>query len=297
MFTQYFGNYLFEAGVLSAEQFKEALRLMKDKRARLGVLAIEAGFMTPSQVEETFTRQLQVDKKFGELARESGYLTDAQLEMLLTRQSSPFAVFSQVMIDSGTMSYAGLSEQLERYKKKCGLSNEGFKQFQEGDISPVLDRLLPGLQDLGLKGKVARAWFELFIRNVTRFISDSAALADAPAAPPADAVTASQTMTGTLSMTTSFSGGGDAMRFFAGLFAKTEFSSLDAMARDVLGEFLNCHNGIFTANALELGADLDIGVQSVTVGMPSVTDGMTPAGTFSVPFTLDTHTYQISAAF
>ena len=57
MFTQYFGNYLIESGIISAEQFKEALQQIKDKRAKLGVLAIEAGYMTPAQVEEAVSMQ------------------------------------------------------------------------------------------------------------------------------------------------------------------------------------------------------------------------------------------------
>ena len=134
MFTQYFGNYLYESNIISLGQFKDALQQIKNKRAKLGVLAIEAGYMTPSQVEETFSMQLQVDKKFGEIAIQKGYLTNDQLEKLLVKQFSPFSVFSQIMIDNGYMTYSKLSEHLENYRKKCGMSDESFVKFKDDDI-------------------------------------------------------------------------------------------------------------------------------------------------------------------
>lgn len=294
MFTQYFGNYLYEAGIISLKQFQEILLQMKGKRAKLGVLAIEAGFMTPAQVEETFSKQMQIDRKFGEIAIEKDYLTADQLEQLLVRQSSPFSVFSQMMIDSGYMTYSRLSEQLEAYKLKCGMSAEGFQKFQEGDISPVIDKMLSALTGDPQNEKIARSYIELFFRNVTRFINDTVTLSDNQKTPPvSDGWMACQQLSGTPNMTVSYTGSEDAMLYFAGRFAKADYTDFDLLARDVLGEFLNCTNGIFTGNALEFGVDLELSPQYVT-------DDLTSAQTedmLCIHFSIENHEYQLNLAF
>ena len=294
MFTQYFGNYLFESNVISLEQFREALQQMKDKRAKLGVLAIQAGYMTPEQVEETFSLQKKMDKRFGEIAIQKGYLTNDRLEGLLKKQSSPFSVFSQIMIESGYMTYATLSEHLEAYKQKCGMSDESFAKFQEGDVAPVVEKLVSGRAGDPGRDLVIRTYAEVFLRNLMRFVSDNVTIGGAgrPKQAPAEWF-ACQRMTGAQPFLASFSGSEEAMRSFAGKFAKAEFPELDEMARDVLGEFLNCNDGIFTANALEYGLDLDLEPQYVTRdGKDAVTDDL-----LRVPFSVENHEYQLTLGF
>lgn len=294
MFTQYFGNYLFESNVISLEQFKEALRQLKDKRAKLGVLAIEAGYMTPSQVEDTFTLQKQVDKKFGEIAIQKGYLTSGQLETLLGKQSSPFSVFSQIMIENGSMTYTELSEHLKNYKRKCGMSDENFAKFQNGDVSPVVEKLISGHAGDPKRELIIKAYIEVFIKNVMRFISDDVTIGEADRAEPTpDEWFSCQRISGTWTILSSFSGSEEAMRYVACKYAKAEYTGLDALAQDVLGEFLNCNNGIFTANALEFGADLNLDPQYVTKDKESVkTDDL-----FRVSFSIENYHYQLNLAF
>lgn len=294
MFTQYFGNYLFESDVISLEQFGEALRQMKDKRAKLGVLAIQAGYMTPWQVEETFSLQKKMDKRFGEIAIQRGYLTEDRLEGLLKKQSSPFSVFSQIMIESGYMTYGELSEHLEDYRRKCGMSDESFARFQDGDVAPVVEKLVPSHAGDPERDLLVRTYVEVFLKNAMRFISDDVTIGRAvrPERPP-DEWFSCQRMTGAQSVISSFSGSEEAMRHIAGKFAKAEFVEFDALTQDVLGEFLNCNNGIFTANALEYGFDLDLEPQYVTKdGKDAATDDL-----FRVPFSVENYDYQLTLAF
>lgn len=290
MFTQYFGNYLLEAGIMTAEQFKEALHQMKDKRAKLGVLAIEAGYMTPSQVEETVSLQMKVDKKFGEIALIKGFMTDFELERLLARQASPFSVFSQLLIDTGYMSYSKLSEHLEDYRRRSGLSDEDFKKFQAGDIKPVIEKNLPEPVGDPMKDTVVRAYTELFIRNILRFVSEHVTLGAAPEAE--GCWFACQRLDGPRRLTTSFSGSEDAMRRIACKFAKADYLDFN-LACDILGEFLNCTNGIFIKNARELGVSLEPGPQHVTKDPDDArTDDL-----FRIGFYMENHPYQLSLAF
>lgn len=291
MFTQYFGNYLYESNIISLEQFRDALQQIKEKRAKLGVLAMEAGYMTPSQVEDTFAMQMQVDKRFGEIAIEKGYMTSIQLENILGRQSSPFSVFSQIMIDSGYMTYTELSEHLEHYRKKCGMSNESFIRFQNDDVMPIVEQLIVGYSQ---RDVIIKSYVEVFLKNIMRFISDNVIIGKADASQSHEGEWIScQKMTGTQRIISSFSGNEEAMLYLAGKFAKAEYTEFNLLVQDILGEFLNCNNGIFTANALEYHIDLNLEPQYVTNDFTSALTG----DMFSIQFSVDKYIYQLNLAF
>ena len=65
MFTQFFGNYLLNHGLVTSQQLSRALTDQKNTRAKLGVLAINAGYMTPEQVDAVHTEQQRVDMRMG----------------------------------------------------------------------------------------------------------------------------------------------------------------------------------------------------------------------------------------
>ena len=75
MFAQFFGGYLFNHKLCTAEDLTQAFEAKKHTRLRLGVLAINAGLMTAEQVEHVNITQQSVDKRFGDLAVELGYVT------------------------------------------------------------------------------------------------------------------------------------------------------------------------------------------------------------------------------
>lgn len=294
MFTQYFGNYLFESNIISLEQFRKALQQIKDKRAKLGVLAIESGNMTPTQVEETFSMQKQVDKRFGEIAVEKGYLTEEQLEKLLKKQTSPFSVFSQIMIENGCMTYAQLAEHLANYKKKCGLSDENFTKFQDGDLSPIIQKLVPEQAGNPQRDVIVRSYIEVFMKSMMRFINENVTIGEA-CKPVWDEGSwfSCQRLTGTQNFVASFSGSEAAMRYIASKFAKEEYTGFGVLVKDVLGEFMNCNDGIFTANALESGIDLNLDPQYVTNDSKEIQTGTL----FNVHFSVDNYHYQLTLAF
>ena len=86
MFSQYFGNYLLNRGIIKPEQLTDALEYQRSVHLKLGVIAVNAGYMTPAQVEEIHNMQKKVDKRFGELAIEKGYITGQQLKKCWQRR-------------------------------------------------------------------------------------------------------------------------------------------------------------------------------------------------------------------
>lgn len=294
MFTQCFGKYLLEAQLIAEEQFENALQQMSSKRARLGVLAIDDGVMTPYQVEETVSAQLQMDKKFGEIALARGFLTESALEALLHKQGSPFAVFSQVLIDNGYLTYAALASHLSQFKEHCGLREDDFISFKGGDNGRMIHKLYCTLEDTPERLSFMEAYTALFVRNLQRFIGNQVLLGPVVKnAVSPGAVTALQELSGPISFVAALSGDDQALCYFSGRFAKARFDTLDDMARDILGEFLNCNNGVFIANALELGVDLELCPQEVTEDFSPV-DRDTY---YCMQFSVDKRPYQLTLAF
>lgn len=294
MFTQYFGNFLFESGVITLDQFRDALQQIPNKRAKLGVLAVESGYMTPVEVEKVHMIQLYVDKRFGELAVEEGYLTPEQLSELLSKQFSPFSVFSQIMCDAGYMTYAQLSEQIERYREKCGMTPEHFTQFKNDEIEPLVDQLLSTEITEKPKRLIVRSYIDVFIKNIYRFVSTNIMLGEITAVNSMEGDWAAcQKITGACEVMACFTGSEKDMLYFAATFSHKEFSTFGILPRDVLGEFLNCNNGIFTSNMIEHGFDLGLDPQKVSddtkiTGMDSM---------LSIKFTIEQHSYRLYLAF
>lgn len=294
MFTQYFGNFLFESNVITREQFMESLRQIPDKRAKLGILAIEAGFMNPSQVEEIHALQLHVDQKFGELAVEKDYLTEDQLGELLSKQSSPFSVFSQILCDAGYMTYSQLTEQMGRYREKCGMTLERFSQFQNDEIRPLIDHLLLHTVCDETRKLVISAYLEVFLKNIIRFISGNIMLGEMNTGDLMQGRWIScQKITGPFDMTVSLTAGEEDMLCLASAFSHQEFDAFDLVARDISGEFLNCNNGIFIANMIEHGLDLGLEPQMVS---DDIQIGKS-ADMLRIALTVDQRSYWLHLAF
>lgn len=293
MFTQYFGSYLFESKVLTVQQYKDALGQIPGKRAKLGVLAIESGYMTPDQVEKTHAQQMQVDKRFGEIAIDYGYITDEQLGSLLKRQSSPFSVFSQIMVDNGWLSYAQLADVLEQYREQCGMSREAFQRFKEDDIQLLVAHMLrPYVRDEE-ELAIVLPYVEVFTKNIIRFIDENVTLGDPERLPQLeDTWHVCQQVNGTPTFTTAFTGRDDGLIYFSRKFSNMQIQAMDELGRDVLGEFLNCNNGVFLANMQDDHADFDLDPQYTTKEQPDVRKN-----TFRVPFTMHDSEYLLNLSF
>jgi CheY-specific phosphatase CheX len=102
-----------------------------------------------------------------------------------------------------------------------------------------------------------------------------------------------QKMTGTRNIITSYTGSEEALRYFSSRFAKKEFSELGDKPRDVLGEFLNCCNGIFSSNIVEYNIDLELEPQFVTNDKKLIQS----EDMIGIPFSIDNYSYQLLMAF
>lgn len=78
---------LVRTGVITPQQYVEAIQRQTEETTPLGQIAIEAGLMTAREVFEVLHRQ-RTDgrRRFGDLAIELGYLDRGQVALLLLEQ-------------------------------------------------------------------------------------------------------------------------------------------------------------------------------------------------------------------
>ena len=124
MFAQFFGGYLFNHKLCTAEDLTQAFEAKKHTRLRLGVLAINAGLMTAEQVEHVNITQQSVDKRFGDLAVELGYVTADDVEKLLAQQPTDYLLLGQTLVNNGALTNAEFEKALKDYKAENQITDD-----------------------------------------------------------------------------------------------------------------------------------------------------------------------------
>jgi len=114
-----FGMYLVDNGVISCEEFFEALKLQLHSRPQLGALAIETRRLTFRQVFAVLRTQCdEPNELFGEIAIRLGYLTDETLAQLLDEQAARAKPLIEVLVDNDFIS-AELAEEHHAEYRRC----------------------------------------------------------------------------------------------------------------------------------------------------------------------------------
>lgn len=263
MFNQYFGQYLFNQGILTAEQLTEVLTHERAVRLKLGVLAVNAGIMTASQVEQVHDLQRTKDKRFGELAIEQGYLTLKQMEELLEVQQRRQLTLSQAIVDLGYLNLSELEQVLIKFKEQSGLAAQQWQSLQVSDYNDISQALLDFFS-AGAMGEVYHKYVALLLRNIIRFLNEDPLLMNADAL---DSVVldrlVSQAVYGEMELFTGLTADEATLLGIARRYSGEELMVLDDLALDSVAEFLNVINGIFCVNASDQGVDLDLQPQQI----------------------------------
>ncbi|WP_374722011.1 hypothetical protein [Peribacillus tepidiphilus] len=257
MFSQFFGHYLLNRGLINADQLKDALELQQSTHVKLGVLAVNEGFMTSSQVEAVHEKQKQVDKRFGELAVELSYLTEEQVEKMLSTQKHHHLQLAQALVDREYMTIDAFSQALATYKKEYGLSDEKFEAIKSGDIEALVDSLLT------VSSEEQKTYFtdylSLFAKNMIRFIDGQLHFEISPLKGVLEAkYYVSQEITGEKPLYTAIAADEKTFLAMASAYAEEELTEMDEMAAASVSEFLNLHNGIFLVNMSNIGIELEM---------------------------------------
>lgn len=244
MYTQLFGHYLLNNGIIGADELHAALTALTRIKVKLGAAAIDAGYMNAEQVEEVHEIQHTIDKRFGAIAVEKGYLTDEQARSLLSRQKNSNLVLGQALIDFGFITNKQFEDALNDYKRKASLINgETEEERMENEMIGIL-----GINDMPDKDFYAD-YILLFIRNLIRFLGDDFSFSGV-----SRNVTVSmnyactQEITGPLSATVAIGGTEHGFVGIAARYSGEELNETDGYTKACVGELLNLQNGLFAVN-------------------------------------------------
>jgi hypothetical protein len=113
--VKFFGQFLFENGVIDRRQLKDAGDLMYWVNRRIGELAAKMGYLTRQEVDRIHRAQRSSDMPFGELATALGLLTREQVEELLAEQSTRQLRLGEALIELEYLEEDRLKQLLERF--------------------------------------------------------------------------------------------------------------------------------------------------------------------------------------
>ena len=242
MFGVYFGKYLQDVGVLTAEQYDEIIEESRRTRVKMGTLAVYNGMMTEAQAEEVNQIQAVKDARFGDIAIEKGYLTENDLDVLLKKQGDSYLLFVQSLLERKILGLEEIQKNLNNFKKAERLTALDIDAIKSSDI----DKIVPVFLKDVTTPAIIRDYIALMARNIVRFIDNKIRLESI------ERVTnytskyiASQSFTGDYEL---FIGiGGDGNKIIGEAYAKEEFDSVDEDCLDSVCEFINITNGLFAS--------------------------------------------------
>jgi CheY-specific phosphatase CheX len=262
MFSQYFGQYLLKKEYLTTEQLKTALEYQQSVRLKLGVLAVNAGYMNSQQAKLVHEMQSKFDKRFGELAVESGYLKEEQVEELLSSQSFGYLLLAQALIDKNYITLEKFEESIHEYKKEYNISEGQFLALQSDDVDEIINVYVNVEDDKA--GLEIKHYISLFMRNIIRFIDSEVYTNEIVKVEEYQTKCAvSQKIKNSISLQTYINAEENVFVKLASRFAEEELSSVDEMAKDSVGEFLNLNNGLYLVGMSNMGIELDMESQLV----------------------------------
>ncbi len=273
MYTQFFGSYLLENGLINVEQLIEALQIQNQVRLKLGVLAINAGYMNALQVQEVHNQQARVDKRIGEIAVELGFLTEEQVNKLLGSQKSGYLLLGQALVDKEYITNEQFETAIKGFKEKYRVTNEIMDNPNEDDEIRVIDSYFKFDDEVDSEYKT---YILVLFRNLVRFIgSDFAPISCNKVSRYVAVNLAYQVINGDVRLFTSIDAIDQPFAEFASRFACEKIDEVDDLAKDSVSEFLNLSNGLYTVNRSDAGIELKMLPQKVeeTSSLANIEEG------------------------
>lgn len=269
MFAQFFGAYLLNNKMVSAEDLTKAMDEKKNTRMRLGVLAINAGLMTAEQVEKVNESQQSVDKRFGDLAVDMGFVTNEQVEQLLSQQPMDYLILGQTLVNNGVLTNSQFEKALADYKAAAEISDDNIAKNQSEQLSKLINEFYHF--DTAENARLYSDYITLLLKNVIRFIGDDFTPLKASLIRNFDAkYLVSQTVSGGYELSTYIAADKEEYLSFAKRFAKDQFDNVNEFIDETVGEFLNVNNGLFlvnesSKNGVELSMQPQVYVKNQTI--------------------------------
>lgn len=260
MFVQFFGGFLLNKGVVSADQLMDAMQRQATTHIQLGTLAMHASLMTAEQIEEVRIAQTHTDKRFGELCIDKGYLTAEQVEELLEMQYPKYLLLGQILEEEGVFNQTEFYELVREYISENAINEEDLLLENGETITSLVKDYCSDLFSSNKEYLIQ--YLQLLLNNLTRFIGSDFTLLR-PVVRSSAYLTqkfASQEITAPYLMTSVLDMSVETAIQFACRYVSEEFTEFDEYVQASMEDFLNLHNGLFNVNisniyAVELGLE------------------------------------------
>lgn len=255
MFSQLFGNYLVNKGIITKDDYKNAIAEQFRRKIKIGVLAVEEGWLTVELTEKINRMQKNCDLRFGELAVEKGYLSQEQVDALLKKQGHTYMHFLEALLDLGKVEIAQIDGAFEAFQKEHGFSAEDMNALKTGDFESLIPIFAfsakPFVTDL----------VTLVLKNINRFVSRDFYIGKIYRADGMEyRCLAGQETNGDHEIELALVGEKETSAFLkvASAYAQEDFSKMGEDALDAVCEFVNCCSGLFAAEQSEKNVELDM---------------------------------------
>lgn len=255
MFSQLFGKYLVEKGVIGYADYRETVQKQLNVRVKLGTIAVAEGLLTVEQAETINKLQKQFDKRFGDIAVEKKYLTEEQVEALLKKQGNPYMQFLEVLLDSEKASISEIETEFAAFQKENGFSRADMDALKHDDF----EKLVP-IYAFSSKPFVTDIVC-LMLRNINRFVSRDFYMDKIEHVKEMSyTCLAGQKSYGDHTIQLALAGEKTSEGFLkiASAFAGEDYATTEEDALDAVCEFINCTSGLFAAEQSKKDVELDM---------------------------------------
>jgi len=255
MFSQLFGKYLVEKGVIGYADYREAVEKQLNVRVKLGTIAVAEGLLTVEQAETINKLQKQFDKRFGDIAVEKKYLTEEQVEALLKKQGNPYMQFLEVLLDSEKATISEIETEFAAFQKENGFSRADMDVLKHDDF----EKLVP-IYAFSSKPFVTDIVC-LMLRNINRFVSRDFYMDKIEHVKEMSyTCLAGQKSYGDHTIQLALAGEKTSEGFLkiASAFAGEDYATTEEDALDAVCEFINCTSGLFAAEQSKKDVELDM---------------------------------------
>lgn len=118
MYGKLFGQFLYDKGIISTSQLKDALFRQDRTGQAIGIIALEQHMLSREQVQTILTRQRRSPKYFGHIAIELGYLNQDQVTHLLELQQSAHLHLSDILVREGYINITDLATHIALFHQE-----------------------------------------------------------------------------------------------------------------------------------------------------------------------------------
>ena len=255
MFSHLFGNYLVKKGIITKDDYRDAIAEQFRRKVKIGVLAVDEGWLTVEQTEKINRKQKKYDLRFGELAVKKNYLTQEQVDALLKKQGHTYMYFLEALLDSGKVTVAQIDGEFENFQKEQGFSAEDMNALKTGDFESLIPIFAfsakPFVTDL----------VTMVLKNMNRFVSRDFYIGKIYRADGMEyCCLAGQESNGDHEIELALVGEKETNAFLkvASAYAQDNFQKMGEDALDAVCEFVNCCSGLFASQQGEKNIDLDM---------------------------------------